>query len=218
MTRLRTDDLIDALAAETRAVRPLAAPMKRAAAMLGLLALAAGLAVVLLGDWSQLRARYAGREAMLVLEMTAMAATATLAIVAAFFVAIPGRSRLWQLAPLPPFVLWLLLSGAGCYADLLREDPLGPRSSHSTDCLLFILAVSALVGVPLLWRLSRASPIDPVPVAVLGGLGTAAVAAFILQFFHPIAVTFLDLGVHLAGIALVVGATALFNRRVLSPA
>ena len=218
MTPELTDDLINKLAADARPVRPLPSPLKRAALMLGLLALGAGLALSILGDWSQLRGRYAGREAILVLEMSAMAVTAVLAIVGAFFLSIPGRSRWWRLAPIPPFLLWLLLSGAGCYADFVRSGPLGQDIGHSIDCLIFILAVSLLMGAPLIWRLSRALPIDPVPVALLGGLGTAAAAAFMLQFFHPFAVTVLDLAVHVAAIGLVVGATALINRRALSPA
>lgn len=218
MTPRRTDELIDMLAADVHPVRPLASPPKRAASMLVLLALGSGLALLLLGDWSQLRDRYAGREGMLALEMGAVAATAVLAILAAFFASIPGRSRWWRLAPIPPFLLWLLLSGAGCYLNLVRGVPIGRDIGHSIDCLVFILAVSLLAGAPLIWRLSRASPIDPFPVALLGGLGTAAAAAFLLQFFHPFAVTFLDLAVHVAAIGLVLGATALINRRALSPA
>ncbi|MDP8914263.1 MAG: DUF1109 domain-containing protein [Pseudomonadota bacterium] len=214
----RTDDLINTLAADARPVRPLASPLKRAAPILGLLALGAGLAISFLGDWSQLRGRYAGREDMLVLESAAMAATAVLAIIGAFFVSIPGSSRWWRLAPIPPFLLWLVLSGAGCYSDLVRSGPSGWNIGPSIDCLIFILAVSLVMGAPLIWRLSQALPIDPVPVALLGGLGTAAAAAFMLQFFHPFAVTFLDLAVHVTAIGLVVGATALINRRALSPA
>ena len=218
MTPGPSDDLIKQLAADARPVRPLASPLKRAASTLILLALGSGLVLLFLGDWSQLSGRYAGREEMLVLEMSAMAATAVLAIVGAFFLSIPGRSAWWRLAPIPPFLLWLLLSGAGCYADLLRGGPSGNDVDHGVDCLIFILTVSLLVGAPLIWRLSRASPIDPVPVALLGGLGTAAAAAFMLQFFHPLAVTFLDLAVHVAAIGLVVGMAALINRRALSPA
>jgi uncharacterized membrane protein len=55
-------------------------------------------------------------------------------------------------------------------------------------------------------------------VALLGGLGTAAMAAFLLQFFHPFAITFIDLAVHLVAILLVVAATGLLNRRALAPA
>ena len=61
-------------------------------------------------------------------------------------------------------------------------------------------------------------PIDPLPVALLGGLGVAATSALVLMFFHPLAVTFIDLAVHLAAILIVVGSAALINRRALAPA
>jgi hypothetical protein len=218
MTTGRVDDLIQALVADIRPVQPLGSPLKRAAATFGVLALGSALALLFFGDIDQLRGRYVGREAILLLEMSAMLATAVFAIAGAFFTSIPGRSRRWLLAPLPPFLAWLLLSGAGCYDDLVRRGPGGWEIGHSLDCLLFIIAASVALGVPLVWRLSRASPINPMPVALLGGLGTAAAAAFLLQFFHPFAVTFIDLAIHLLSIALVVGAAALINRRALSPA
>jgi len=40
----------------------------------------------------------------------------------------------------------------------------------------------------------------------------------VLQFFHPFAVTFIDLAVHLFAILIVVGAVGLLNRRALDPA
>jgi hypothetical protein len=212
------NDLIEALAADAHPVRPLAAPLKRAAATLGAIFLLGGLALYLLGDVRQLLDRYSGREEMLAVEMGAILATGVLAVVGAFFLSIPGRSRRWLLAPLPPFAAWLLLSGAGCYKDFVSGTASALEVGHSMDCLAFIVAAGIALGAPLLWRLSRASPIDPIPVALLGGLGSAALAAFLLQFFHPFAVTFVDLAVHLAAIGLIVGAAALINRRALSPA
>jgi hypothetical protein len=100
----------------------------------------------------------------------------------------------------------------------MRSGSSGWEIGHSVDCLLFIIANSLLLGAPLIWRLSRARPIEPLPVALLGGLGTAALAAFLLQFFHPFAVTFIDLAVHVVAILLVVSAAALINRRALAPA
>lgn len=218
MTAGPTDELIEALAAEARPVRPLAGPMKRALATLAVAAVVGGLVILGLGDARQLLARYSGREALMALEMAAMLATGLLAVVGAFFVSVPGRSKQWLLTPLPPFLVWLLLSGLGCYGELVQRGSSGWEIGHSIDCLLFIVATSLLLGAPLIWRLSRATPIEPLPVAVLGGLGTAALAGFLLQFFHPFAVTFIDLAVHVAAILLVVSAAALINRRALAPA
>jgi hypothetical protein len=218
MSTRPADDLIEVLAADARPVRPLASPLRRALVALGIAAALGGLAIYLLGDVGQLLARYTGRETLMAVEMAAMLATGVLAVTGAFFVSIPGRSRRWLLAPVPAFIVWLLLSGLGCYRDSVRNGPSGLELGHSLDCLGFILVTSVFVGAPLIWLLSRARPINPLPVALLGGLGTAAIAAFLLQFFHPFAVTFIDLAVHLVAILLVVAATGLLNRRALRPA
>jgi len=213
-----TDTLIDQLAADIRPVRPLRAPALRALMALAAIALVAGLAIALLGDVGELRRRYAGREALLALEMAAMLATGVLAIVAAFFLSIPGRSRRWIAAPVPPFVVWLLLSGLGCYDDFVRRNGVELQLGESMHCLLFILATSAVLAPLLIWRLARANPIDPLPVALLCALGVAAASAFVLQFFHSFAVTFIDLAVHLMAMLIVVGVIGLINRRALAPA
>jgi hypothetical protein len=216
MTEL--DRLIDTLAGDARPVTPLRSPLERALGWLGAVGLLSGLAIYSFSDAHSLWAYSAGREDELALQMAAMLATGVLAVIGAFFVAIPGRSRRWLLAPAAPFAAWLLLTGLGCYRDLLRTGPSGVELGHSVDCLTFILSVSLPLAAPLVWLLARARPIDPLPVAVLGGLGTAALAAFILQFFHPFAVTFVDLAFHLIAITIVVSAAALLNRRTLSPA
>jgi hypothetical protein len=212
------EDLVEALSAEVRPVRPLPGPMRRSLTLLGVIALLSAVAVYFLGDVQRLLGRYAGREALLAAEMIAMLATGVLAVVGAFFLAIPGRSRAWLFTPLPPFVAWLLLSGMGCYRELAHSESSGWEIGHSVQCLIFIVAVSLILGGPVIWRLSRASPIDPLPVALLGGLGTAALAAFLLLFFHATAVTFMDLAVHLAAILLVAASAALLRRKTLSPA
>lgn len=212
------DGLIDTLAADARPVRPLNPPLLRALGWLAAIALLVALCLYFLSDTEQLFARYAGREAVMVLEMAAMLATGVLAVVGAFFAAVPGRSRRWLLAPVLPMAAWLLLSGVGCYRNIASDGGLAPAVGHSYDCLIFIVTVSLALGAPLIWMLARARPINPLPVALLGGLGTAALAAFTLQFFHPFAVTFLDLAFHVVAIALVVMAAALLNRRALSPA
>ena len=218
MSAVPTEEIVKALVADARPVRTLASPLSRAVAVVTTLLLFVGLAVAARGDVGQLLLRYSGREDILVLEMTSMLATGVLAVTGAFFLSVPGRSRLWLLLPLLPFSAWLLLSGLGCYEQLLRSGASGWELGESFHCLLFIVGSSILIGGPVAWRLSKARPIDPLPVAVAAGLGTAAFGAFMLQFFHPFAVTFLDLARHLAGILLVVGGAALLRRRALRPA
>ncbi len=218
MTERSTNRLIDLLSSNAKPVVPLQPPLARAGVTLVAMVLLSGLAFVLLRESNPLQSRGPGGAGLVGFEMLAMLATGILAITGAFFLSVPGRSRYWLGAPLVPFTAWLLLSGAGCYRDLVRNGPAGWQLGHSADCLIFIVAASLLLGAPVVWRLSRAAPIDPLPVAALGGLGTAALAAFLLQFFHPFAVTFLDLSVHLAAIVIVVGLTALLKRPMLRPA
>lgn len=217
MSRVPTEELIATLAASARPVRPLAPPLSRGLGAIVLFT-AAGVGLILLfGDSSGLALRYSGRELMMMLEMGAMLLTGALAVLGAFFMSIPGRSRRWIFVPLPSLVLWIGLSGLGCYQDLVRTGPGGWALGHSLDCLIFLLGAGALVGLPLLWLLSRARPVDPLPVALLGGLGAAALAAFLLQYFHPFALTVIDLAVHFLAVTLIVAATTLSRRRTLAP-
>ncbi len=214
MKRPPTDALIDALADRAAPVRPLAPPGWRATLAIALLAVAGGFAILAFGDVEQLRARYAGRQGMMVLEMAAMALTALLAIIGAFALSVPGGSRRWQFAPIPSALLWIAIAGAGCIG-VTRTAGYDP--GHSMDCWLFISLASLVIGGPLAWRLSRAHPIDPLPVAVLAGLGSAAAGAFLLQYFHPFAVTAVDFAVHVVTILLVVAIFARANRKILAP-
>ena len=214
MKRPPTDALIEALADRAAPVRPLARPGWRALLTIALLAVPGGVAVMAFGDVEQLRARYAGRQDMMMLEMAAMALTAVLAIAGSFAMSVPGGSRRWLLAPIPSALVWLGTAGIGCIG--VTRTP-GYDSGHSIDCWLFILLASLAVGGPLVWRLARAHPIEPFPVALLAGLGSAAAGAFLLQYFHPFAVTAVDFAVHLVTILLVVALFARANRKILAP-
>ena len=216
MSESGTRSLIDRLAADAKPVRVLAPPLRRALLLFALMGVVALVAILTMGDMDSMRARYAGRETMMFAETAAMLATGALAVTGAFFLSIPGRSRLWLAAPVPTALLWIALSGMGCWRDFVRHGAGGWSLGHSSDCLLFILGVSAALGIPLFWRLSRAAPIDTLRVALLAGLGTAALSAFLLQFFHPSAVTFMDLGVHVASVGIVIAAAAAMRRRVLA--
>ena len=214
----KTDALINDLSADAAPVKRLATPLMRAFATLAGLALFGLVAILLLPHADPLAMRGAGGEMQAGIELVAALLTGTLAVIAAFHVAIPGRSRGWLAVPLPALALWLGLSGLGCWRDIVRSGTSGWELGHSMDCLVFIVTASLVLGVPLAWRLSRAAPIDPLPVAALGGLGIAALSAFLLQFFHPFAVTFLVLAVHVVAVLIVMALASLLRRPMLRPA
>lgn len=214
----RTEQLAERLVGDLQPVAVLPRPIRRAVAA-GTGLMAAGASVILLfADRNVLRWRMAESGSLFAVELLASLLTAAAALLAAFQLSIPGASRRWLLLPIGSAVAWLIVSGLGCYRDLLRNGPAGAGVQHGPDCLLFILASSLLVAPPIAWLLSRARPIEPLPVAVAGGLAAAALSAFLLQFFHPFTVTFLDLGVHVLAVLLVIGLLALLRRPMLRPA
>jgi len=143
------------------------------------------------------------------LELGGTLLTGIAAVVAAFHLSLPDRSPRWALLPLPSLALWIASSGYSCYRHWVSFGPDGWEIGESALCFRFILAVGIPLGVSLLLLLRRSRPLSPPRVAAVGGLGVAALAAFILQFFHPFDVTFMDLSVHLVAIGIVVALSAL---------
>jgi hypothetical protein len=202
-----TERLIARLVGEAAPVRRLPPPTRRAA--LWLLTVAAVASAVILG-FSDLGvfARRA-QDPQLVLDMIATLMTGIAAVVAAFELSLPDRAPTWTLLPLPPLAGWIATSGYGCYRHWIAFGPDGWELGESTHCFRFILTVSVPLGVSLILMLRRARPLAPVRVAAVGGLGVAAFAACLLQFFHPFDVTLLDLTVHIVAIAIVIAVASL---------
>jgi hypothetical protein len=200
-----TDDLIRKLGAQLQPVKPLRPPVARALLWLLGVAVVSTPLVLRMSDLPLFVAR--GSDARFALELAGTLATGIVAVVAAFYLSIPGRSERWRYAPLPPLLLWLGCSGLGCLRNGLGEIDAG--------CLVFLVVVSLPLSVVLFMLLRLARPIAPLPVALMASLGVAGLSAFLLQFFHPFDVTVLDLAVHAAGIGLIMGAAATIGRRAL---
>jgi len=205
-----TDRLIERLAADGAPVRPLRPPALRAALWLLPVGALAALGILAFSDLQLFAER--ARDPKLAVELAATLLTGVAAVVAAFNLSLPDRSRLWALLPLPALALWITSSGYSCYRHWIAFGPEGWEIGESSRCFVFILAAGVPLGASLLLLLRRARPLSPLPVAALGGLGVAGIAAFLLQFFHPFDVTFMDLGVHLVAVALVVGMMSLLGR------
>jgi len=205
-----TDRLIERLAREAEPVRRLPPPLRRAAIWLAAVAAALATAILAFADL-EVFARRAADDKM-ALELVGTALTGILATVAAFELSLPDRARSWALLPLPGLVLWIASSGYSCWRHWLTYGPDGWEIGESWNCFRFILAASIPLAASLIFLLRRARPLAPLPCALMGGLGVAAIAAFALQFFHPFDVTFMDLAVHLVAVAIVVAAVGVAER------
>ncbi|MDE2012754.1 MAG: DUF1109 family protein [Alphaproteobacteria bacterium] len=203
-----TDALIEQLAGAAKPVGRLRPPPVRAALWLAAVAVI-GVATILLFSNLHVFARRV-QDPKLVLELIGTLFTGIAGVVAAFYLSLPDRSRSWALLPLPPLALWIAASGYNCYRHWITYGPDGWQIGESAHCFVFILGVSAPLGAALYFVVRKAHPLDPVATAALGGAGVAGLAAFLLQFFHPFDVTFMDLGIHLAAV-LVVTVVALFS-------
>jgi hypothetical protein len=208
-----TDRLIQSLVASAGPVRRLRPPAVRAALWLLAVAALGALAILLFSNLAEFARR--ASDPKLDWELAGTLLTGIVAVLAAFELSLPDRSPLWALLPLPPLALWLASSGYSCYRHWLSYGPAGWEIGESAQCFRFILAISVPLGVSLVVLLRRAWPLAPARVAAVGGLGVAALAAFLLQFFHPFDVTFMDLSVHLVAVAIVVAVLALPAEKLL---
>ena len=205
--------LIQALSRGVVPARRLAAPERRA--LLWLLA-AAALALAI-GSRSDLAAAWLrmGEAPTILLAATGSTLTACLAAMAAFQSSVPGRSRLWAVAPLPPALLWLGASGSGCLRAWLAPVAHTPTLYQERSCLVFILLVSLPLSLLAAAMLRRACPLRPGLTAGLGGLAAAAAAATLLDLFHPYDAAWTDLAVQVVAVALVIAANRVLGGRVL---
>lgn len=205
-----TEQLIAQLAAGAGPVRRLRPPLLRAIFWLIGVAVIGAIVVPFYGDFGLLAGK--SRDPKFVLEMAGTLLTGIAAVIAAFELSLPDRSPAWAWLPLPPLILWLGSSGYNCWRDWIEFGDRGWHFGESSDCFVTIIGFSIPLGIALLIFLSRAKPLTPTPVAALGGLGVAGLAAFFLDFNHPFDASFLDLGWHAVAIGLVIAGSSLWGR------
>lgn len=208
-----TELLIERLARDARPVRRLRPPLLRAGVWLAAAGIVGAVGVLWFADLGRFASR--ANDPATQIEMLAALATGVLAILAAFHLSLPDRSPALALVPLPPLALWVASSSYGCYEFVVRTGADGWAMGNAMGCLRFIVGLSVPLAIALFLVLRRARPIAPLPVAAMGGLGVAALAAFALEFFHPFDVTVIDLAAHFVAVAAVVGVSSLVGR--LSP-
>jgi hypothetical protein len=187
-----TPDLIEILTAHATPVRRLRPPLLRA----GLWLLLAGLVLLALaavyGTRPDLALRL--REPTFVGALAGSLSTGILAALAAFYLSLPDRSRLWLLLPAPTVVLWVATIGYGCLTDWVRIGPDGVRLGATLECFATLLSASLPLSLALLVMLRHTARLHPTMVGMMGGLASAGVAATALSLFHELDATVIGPG------------------------
>jgi hypothetical protein len=214
MGKVKTEDLVSAMAREMGPVKRLRPPLQRAALWLGFSALVIAAVVVLMGPRDDLAERLSRPWEMA--QLVAAVLTAALAAIAAFHLSLPDRSDNWALLPVPGFLAWLASLGWGCVSDFIRLGPEGISLGTSWGCLGFILGLSAPMGAGLLLALRHAGPIRPVPTMATGVLSVAMLASFGLSIVHHLDAAIMVLVWHSGAVLLAVAIGAGLGGRALA--
>jgi hypothetical protein len=209
-----TPELIDLLCADAKPVRRLRPPLMRAALWL----LFAGLVLVVLAALLSTRPDLAERlrEPTFVGALVGALLTGVLAAVAAFYLSLPDRSRLWLLLPAPALLLWTSTIGYGCLTDWVSIEPDGVRLGTTLECFATLALASLPLSMALLAMLRHAARLYPTTVAMMGGLASAGIAATALSLFHELDASVMVLLWNLGAAALIVALGGIFGRRLFA--
>ena len=207
------DQLIGALAANLRPMRPLPPPALRTLLWLMLVAAVAAV-LATFSDLAVMWHRITATSDMWLAVLGSIATMVTAAF-AAFELSLPDRSRAWALLPLPAAALWVGASGLGCLRAYVLPGTHVAAIGETRDCLLFIIGLSVPLSAALIVMLRHGYSLAPPLTAAMAGLAAAAAAATLLNFFHPFDATATDLAVHAVAVAIVVAAAWAFGTRTL---
>jgi hypothetical protein len=210
---MRSEDLIQGLAAELRPVRPARHPATATALWVGVAAAVILAAVLVSGPRPDLVARLA--TGFDLLQILTAAATGVLAAFAAFQLALPERDARWALLPIPAAAAWLATMGLGCLQDLARLGPEALRIGVSLPCLVFIAGLGVPLTVAMLWLARHAAWLRACPVAALGGLSAAALASVGLSLIHHLDAAMMVLVWHGVSVLVVAGVASLLGPRLM---
>lgn len=123
-------------------------------------------------------------------EMAAILATAIAAGYAAFASIQPGRPRVLEALPLPPFLLWLVFVGEGCWR-LWQQGALS--FAPHWICFPSVAATGSVPALVMILMLRKGALVHPAPTVALAALAASALGAVGLRLFHPPDATWLML-------------------------
>lgn len=208
-----TSELIDALVADARPVRRLAAPWQRTARWLLLPLLIFGLLALAHGVRPDLTQRLQQPE--FVLGLVASLSTGVLAALAAFQLDLPDRSRSWALLPVPTLVLWVGTIGHGCLTNWIDIGPDGMQLGETARCFATLLLTSLPLSLVMFAMLRHAAWLRPNTVTLTGSVAVAAMSATAMALFHRLDASAMVLVWNLGIAALIVVLGSTLGSRLL---
>jgi hypothetical protein len=197
-----TDKLIEDLTREAKPVKPLAAPLLRAAALLGAL-LATMMAFAAFGGHVTDTLAHLTHMPF-TFELAGAFLAGTGAIIAAVILSIPGRAPAWAYLPLPGLLLWLAGGGLECYRQVADLGYAPTSMFASRDCFIFIVSAGLPSAAAAYLFLRRHLTIDATRVTALAALGGALLAAALLQFIHAHGTNPVDFATHIVAVTLLI--------------
>ncbi len=208
-----TRRFIQQLAAAGTPVKPLPSPARRTAAWLG--AAVPIIALVVASQGLRPDLLEAAALPLALLEWWGSVLTGVLAVFAAFKVSVPGQSRRWAWLPAPAAALWLVSIGVGCLLDGLGMRTAAPvlEAGHS-ECARAIAIISLPLGLVMLVMVRHAGLFRPRVTALLGALGSAALASAGVGLFHSGESSAMVLLWHVGAVALLSLLSLAFSRRL----
>jgi hypothetical protein len=210
---METPELIRFLADNVTPVRRLAAPWRRMSLWFAL-----SLIYVVMVMAIYLIAGHGGGpiDARLVLEETAILATAITAAIASFSSTVPGRDRRVCLLPFIPLGIWLFSLGEGCLGDWIASGAGGLKVRADWHCAPTAIILGLIPAALMIAMVRRGTPIEPRLSFGLAALAVGAIVNFGLRIFHSGDISIMVLAWHFGAAALLAVVAGQLGRFVLN--
>jgi hypothetical protein len=209
---METNELIQRIAANSVAVRPLPAPWIRVALWLAISV--PYVAAIVLVNPMRAGLAQAMSDQQFLIEQGAILATVLAAAVAAFCSTIPGYNRKILFLPLLPLAVWLASLGEGCVRDWVERGADGLRLRPDWGCLPSAALIGVIPAIAMVFMLRKGAPLFPRVTIALGALAVAALGNFGLRLFHVGDASIMVLFWHFGGVALLAVLAAGVGRQV----
>lgn len=179
---MKTERLVEQLAAELTPVHRIATPAIRLAWWLLISIPAAGLVVWVFGLRPDLTERLS--DGAFLVEEAAALLTALVGIYAALCAGLPDQPAWKTWLPMAPMALWLGFLGQQCLGILLRQGPTSLLVAPDAMCIPAIAFGSLIPAVAIVMMLRRSGKFRTTHACLCGALGAAALGAATLRLYH----------------------------------